>query len=179
VTPDTDIDIEIRVATAADLPALEALYRASFPEEDLVPLVRRLQQERDGVLSLVAVHRDEVVGNVIFTKCSVVPGGAAVALLAPLCAAPTFQKQGVGSRLVRAGLDRMADWQAVQVLVLGDPGYYGRFGFVPGCAIAPPYALPEEWASAWQSLDLKAEKAPRTGRLQVPPSWQDKALWSE
>ena len=82
MTPDTDIDIEIRVATAADLPALEALYRASFPEEDLVPLVRRLQQERDGVLSLVAVHRDEVVGNVIFTKCSVVPGGAAVA---PAC----------------------------------------------------------------------------------------------
>jgi putative acetyltransferase len=93
---------------------------------------------------------------------------------------PPFQKQGIGSRLVRSGLDRLAGWRAVQVLVLGDPGYYGRFGFVPGCAIAPPHTLPEEWAAAWQFLDLDAETgAAKQARLQVPPPWRDKALWSE
>jgi putative acetyltransferase len=173
------IDIEMRPAQTTDLPALEELYRAAFPEEDLVPLVRRLQQETKGVLSLVAVRGGEVVGNVIFTRCSVTPGNATVALLGPLCAAPAVQKQGVGSRLVRSGLDRLSDWRAVQVLVLGDPGYYGRFGFVPGCVIAPPHTLPEEWAPAWQFLDLDTGQAPRTGRLEVPPPWRDKALWSE
>ncbi|GAB4534625.1 MAG: N-acetyltransferase [Roseibium sp.] len=172
-------DIEVREARPADLPALEGLYRASFPEEDLVPLVRRLHQETDGVLSLVAVRGDEVIGNVIFTRCSVTPGNATVALLGPLCAAPAVQKQGVGSRLVKAGLEQVERWQAVKALVLGDPGYYGRFGFVPGCAIAPPHALPEEWAAAWQFLDLDADKAPRSGTLEVPPPWRDKALWSE
>ncbi len=170
---------DLRPSAETDVLSIETLYRAAFPDEDLVPLVRRLLQEQDGILSLVAVSGEDIAGHVIFTRCTVEPGGHAVALLGPLCAAPSAQKQGIGSRLVRAGLERMEAWQAVKVLVLGDPGYYGRFGFLPRCAIAPPCAIPEEWAAAWQYLDLDGSRAPETGQLLVPPPWQDPRLWSE
>ena len=49
------------------------------------------------------------------------------------------------------------------VYVLGDPAYYGRSGFIPEPAIAPPYALPEEWRDAWQSLSLGDAPQPPTG----------------
>lgn len=172
-------DTDLRPGTDADVVSIETLYRSAFPEEDLVPLVRRLLQEQDGVLSLVAATSEDIVGHVIFTRCSVEPEARTVALLGPLCSAPSLQRQGIGSRLVRAGLEHLEAWQAVQVLVLGDPGYYGRFGFLPRCPIAPPYELPQDWAAAWQFLDLDSGKAPRTGRLLVPPPWQDSMLWSE
>jgi len=158
---------------------LERLYEAAFPDEDLLPVVRRLLEEPDGVLSLVAVSGGRIVGHVIYTKCTVEPSGHTVALLGPLCAAPDLQKQSIGSRLVRTGLERLANWQASEALVLGDPNYYSRFGFLPGCRIDPPYALPEEWADAWQSLNLLANAAPDAGLLKVPAPWQDRALWSD
>ncbi|MBN9669967.1 GNAT family N-acetyltransferase [Roseibium aggregatum] len=172
------VDMDLRPSVAEDLPSLEKLYAAAFPEEDLVPLLRHLLEETDGVLSLVAVSKNEPVGHVIFTKCAVEPGRTTVALLGPLCAAPAFQKQGVGSRLVRAGLEAVRAWEAAQVLVLGDPKYYGRFGFLPGSRITPPYDLPKEWAAAWQYLELASGTAQESGTLRVPSPWQDRALWS-
>jgi len=169
---------DLRPSTAEDLSRLEALYAAAFPDEDLVPLVRHLLRERDGVLSLVAVAGGELVGHVVFTRCKVEPGEHVVALLGPLCATPALQKQGIGSRLVRAGLEEVDTWNAVQALVLGDPNYYGRFGFLPGCKIAPPYPLPREWAEAWQHLELGSGPAPQSGELTVPPPWRALALWS-
>lgn len=174
-----DEEIELRPSTAADLAAIEVLYRAAFPEEDLLPLIRRLLREREGVLSLVAVSASGITGHLAFTRCTVEPGGGTVALLGPLCVAPAVQKQGIGSRLVRSGLEQLGNWKAEQVLVLGDPAYYGRFGFLPGSGISPPYPLPDNWAEAWQFLDLGTSKARISGVLVVPPVWQDRALWTE
>lgn len=175
------LDVVFRFSDPDDLPALESLYRAAFAEEDLVPLLHLLHNHGDDVLSLVAVavSDGEVVGHVAFTRCLVEPGSAPVALLGPLCAAPSCQKQGIGSRLVREGLERISVWNTAAALVLGDPGYYGRFGFVSGCGIEPPYALPAEWAAAWQVLGLQRDAAALTGTLAVPGPWQDRALWSD
>ncbi|KZM47807.1 N-acetyltransferase [Labrenzia sp. OB1] len=170
-------ETDLRPSTEADIQSIETLYRSAFPEEDLVPLVRQLLRARDGVLSLVAVSGDDIVGHVIYTRCTVEPGGHTLALLGPLCSARSVRKQGIGSRLVRAGLEHLAAWQTVQVLVLGDPEYYGRFGFMPRCPIAPPYEIPEDWAAAWQFLNLDGSKVPGTGRLVVPPPWQERTLW--
>jgi len=168
----------LRPGRVEDLAGLESLYKAAFPEEDLMPVVQGLLREPDGVLSLVATSGEQIVGHVIFTRCSVAPGGQIAALLGPLCVTPDLQKQGIGSRLVRAGLERIGDWQAGLALVLGDPDYYGRFGFLPGCHVAPPFALPEEWTQAWQYLGLSKDPVPETGTLDVPVPWQVKALWS-
>jgi len=171
-------DINLRPSSALDHPAIELLYRAAFPDEDLAPLVRALLGEPDGVLSLVAVQDADLAGHAIFTRCSVEPGGHSVALLGPLCVSPSRHRQGIGSRLVHAGLACLEQWWVSQVLVLGDPTYYGRFGFVPGSPVTPPYALPADWASAWQFLTLRSADAPKAGSLSVPTPWQDRALWT-
>jgi putative acetyltransferase len=79
---------------------------------------------------------------------------------------------------VRAGLERMRGAGVARALVLGDPAYYGRFGFAPDRAIAPPYELPAAWQDAWQSLALDDDAPPLAGTLTVPPPWRHPALWS-
>ena len=170
--------IEIRESGPADVAAIEALYARAFPEEDLLPLVRALAVEPRGVLSLVALAGGSLAGHVAFTECGISGSGAKAALLGPLAVAPDRQRSGIGTALVRAGLERLAAAGVVRVLVLGDPGYYGRFGFATEEKIAPPYPLPPAWRGAWQSLGLGGQDLRAVGRLEVPEPWCRRELWA-
>lgn len=66
--------------------------------------------------------------------------------LAPMAVAPSQQRRGIGSALVRAGLERCRALGAGAVVVLGHPAFYPRFGFVPSTHfnIACEYDMPEE-----------------------------------
>jgi putative acetyltransferase len=167
----------IRTTTEGDAPALAELYRAAFPAEDLLPLVRRLMTEVPGLLSLAAVEDGEFAGHVLFTPCDVDDAGARVALLGPLAVLPTRQGRGIGTALVRDGFRRLGEVGVARVLVLGDPDYYARFGFAPERLVLPPYALPEAWVDAWQSRDLANGAARIAGRLLPPPAWLTPGLW--
>lgn len=170
-------NLEIRTATPADTVAVEALYKDTFPEEDLLALVGRLLAAGDEVLSLVAEQEGVITGHIGFTFCTVDGCPGRVALLAPLAVMPALHGRGIGSSLVRDGFRRLEDAGVGTVLVLGDPGYYARFGFAPEQKITPPYTLPPEWSGAWQSVALgEAESGPE-GELSVPALWRDEALW--
>ena len=99
-------------------------------------------------------------------------------MLAPLAVDPSWQRQGIGSAVVRTGLRRLEEAGVTAVCVLGDPGYYGRLGFVPETSIEPPYALPPEWDGAWQSQQLVETMTPCEGKLSVPTQWLQPALWA-
>ncbi|WP_297582145.1 GNAT family N-acetyltransferase [Roseibium sp.] len=170
-------ELKLREYRSSDLSALGSLYRDAFPDEDLLPLVHALLTGDQPVQSSVATLEAEVVGHVIFTACTLEPVAAKVALLGPLCVAPDHQKQGIGSSLVHEGLERLTQQGTGTVLVLGDPAYYGRFGFKPDTGIAPPYPMPEEWREAWQSMQLHDEPEQLRGDLVVPGPWKDAALW--
>ena len=170
-------DIEIRNSRADDLPAIERLYPAAFPDEDLLPLVRQLLMEEPGILSLVAEAGDAMVGHILFTLCAITGSDARAALLAPLCVAPQWQRKGIGSALIRDGLSRLKRDGVAHVYVLGDPAYYGRSGFKPETGVAPPYPLPEEYHEAWQSLGLGSAPPPVHGKLKLPEIWMQPALW--
>ena len=171
--------VVIREGSPDDLPALEALYPAAFPDEDLPPLVRDLFGASDGVSSLVAVTPGgEIVGHVAFTRCGVDGRSERLELLAPLAVAAARRRRGLGGALVREGLRRLADLGTARVLVLGDPAYYGRFGFEPEAAVLPPHPLPQEWRDAWRSLRLRDVDPPLAGRLELPPFWLHPALWA-
>ena len=167
----------IRVSNPADIPAIRHLYPRAFPDEDLVALVERLLTEREVVLSLVAEQGRHLVGHVAFTLCAVEGSAGRVALLGPLAVAPEAQRRGIGRALIAAGLARLGESDVAQVNLLGDPGYYGRFGFRPDVRVLPPYTLPEEWQAAWQSLVLTSRAKAIAGTLQVPDPWRDPALW--
>lgn len=167
-------DVEIRETGPQDMAALESLYPAAFPQEDLLPLVREMVVPGLPVLSLVALARGDVAGHVAFTICGVDGVPRRAALLGPLAVLPALQQAGIGSALVREGLARLP---GMQVNVLGDPAYYSRFGFEEDGDLAPPYPLPEDWRPAWRRL-VPAGAAPLCGVLEPPAFWEKPALWS-
>lgn len=169
--------IEIRESGPDDEPAIEVLYPAAFPEEDLLPVVRALLRETSGVLSLLALEGPSVAGHAVFTTCGLAGQVENIALLGPLAVQPALQRRGIGGALVRAGLERIEAAGVRKVLVLGDPAYYGRFGFAPETGITPPYRIPEDWRPAWQSLDLGTAAISLSGTLVIPAPWRVPAYW--
>ncbi len=169
--------MQIRESNSEDIAGILAMYPQAFPDEDLVPVVSELLADVAIRTSLVATIDDRIVGNVIFTTCGVEGSDVAVAMLAPLAVAPDRQRQGIGSALVRDGLQRVRKAGFGLVCVLGDPAYYGRLGFTTETTIDTPYPLPAEWATAWQSQALRDVET-CAGTLKVPPPWQHPEYWS-
>ena len=169
--------IEIRDSTSSDMAVIEQLYPAAFPEEDLLPVVTGLLSDTVDVLSLVAMDGDALAGHVIFTRCSVAGHNSRAALLAPLAVTPARQRQGIGDSLARTGLKHLKSDGVDNVFVLGDPAYYGRFGFEPERLVAPPYSMPEEWRDAWQGLSLSDTPSQHDGSLCLPEIWLKPELW--
>ena len=117
----------------ADIAAIHQLVAAAFQRSDEANLVDRLRMNGECVISLVALDGAEIIGHALFSKMA----APFLALgLAPVSVKPIRQRAGIGSQLIRVGLDRarQAGWQAV--FVLGDPKYYRRFGFDPDLASA-------------------------------------------
>ena len=170
--------IEIRKSLQSDLASLEELYPAAFPDEDLLPLLRELLQERTNVLSLVGIAGSTLVGHIAFTTCSIAGHTDKVALLGPLAVTPAWQRQGIGRAIVHEGSKWMEKANVTRVYVLGDPAYYGRLGFAPETGVTPPYPLPAEWNGAWQSLQLSSAKQTLLGELSVPQPWRQPDLWA-
>jgi len=149
-----------------------------LPDEDLLPLVSQLLEAVSGVLSLVGIAESSVVGHAVFTPCTVSECDQQLALLGPLAVAPAWQGQGIGSALVRTGLQRLESAGVARVYVLGGPAYYQRLGFAPEADVQPPYALPAQWRAAWQSKPLRRVGSPCRGALSVPRPWRQRALWA-
>jgi len=170
--------MQIRSSTDKDRKSILALYPEVFPQEDLLPLVGDLLSSGPDVLSLVAILDSEMAGHVIWTRCGLNGQDTRLALLGPLAVAPKFQRQGMGTALVRTGLNRMQQESIRRVLVLGDPAYYSRFGFRSEPDIQAPYPLPAAWSEAWQSLNLDQVPIKASGKLRVPPPWMNADLWS-
>lgn len=173
-------ELAIQRTERADQDATLDLYGRAFPEEELRPLVQDLLQlPEDDVFSLTAVKGGKIIGHIAFTICGLAEDeDARTALLGPLAIDPDYQRQGIGRALQQAGFDRLVELDIRTVCVLGDPAYYGRLGFKAELGIKPPYPIPEEWASAWQSLNLTGgERCSLPGTLTVPEPWQNPALW--
>ena len=126
----------IRSATRRDRPAILALVQAAFSNanrhaSDEVAIVNATWARGAGIdgLELVAVDAREIVGHALGAIGDL--EGRPVPAVAPVCVTPARQRQGIGSALL-VELLRRAEYQKWPlVLLLGDPGYYQRFGFEP------------------------------------------------
>ncbi|WP_040337774.1 GNAT family N-acetyltransferase [Candidatus Blastococcus massiliensis] len=133
----------VRRERPADSGAVRALHQAAFARDpatgrkrapaDVVeaPLVDELREDPGFLphLSLVAVSDDAIVGHVIATRGWIEPHGSPALGLGPLGVLPAVQRQGVGTVLVHALLAVAEACDEPLVALLGDPAYYGRFGF--------------------------------------------------
>ncbi len=115
-----------------------------------------LRERAQPVVSLVAEQDDKIVGHIMFSPV-ILTGHAQLKMmgLAPMAVAPQRQGKGVGSGLVRAGLEECARLGFGAVVVLGHEKYYPRFGFVPTTRwnIRCEYDAPPE---AFMAIELKA-----------------------
>ncbi|MCX6092481.1 MAG: N-acetyltransferase [Candidatus Bipolaricaulota bacterium] len=127
----------IRVERPEDVVGIHRVNELAFGRPEEAEVVDRLRQAGIPFLSLVAEDGGAIVGHVLFTPAIVDDGerhaGQRIAGmgLAPLAVAPDRQRQGVGSLLVRRGLELLRADGHPFVIVLGHPEYYPRFGFEP------------------------------------------------
>ncbi|WP_119256362.1 GNAT family N-acetyltransferase [Shinella zoogloeoides] len=126
----------LRPERDGDIDAIRALTERAFRTarhadgtEHLI--IDRLRAAGALTLSLVAEEGGAVVGHVAFSPISVSDGSAGWYGLGPISVDPSRQGEGIGSGLVRDGLARLEALGAAGCVLLGDPAYYGRFGFEP------------------------------------------------
>jgi PPOX class probable FMN-dependent enzyme len=122
-------------------------------------------------VELVAVENDDIVGHILFSVLATTIDRQTVPALAlaPMAVRPDRQRRGIGSALVRAGLDlaRDRDWRAI--IVLGHKGYYPRFGF--SAALARPLEAPFS-GDAFMALELAPDALRgEKGRVTYPPAF--------
>ena len=123
--------ITIRAEHPRDFPQVRHVNELAFGQPLEANLVEKLREHCAEALSLVADEGDRVVAHILFTPV-VVEHGARRTVgmgLAPLAVVPERQRQGIGSQLVRRGLEILRDHGCPFVIVVGHPQYYPRFGF--------------------------------------------------
>jgi putative acetyltransferase len=123
----------VRRETAGDGLSVRRVNELAFGRPGEADLVDRLRGCCPEALSLVAEAGGEVAGHVLFTPVSTGYGRDLVQGmgLAPVAVLPRVQRQGIGSALIRAGIERLKRNGCPYIVVLGHPDYYPRFGFVP------------------------------------------------
>ena len=135
--------ITIREEQPQDIKIIRDLNKRAFGQTQEADLVDKLRRNCDDQLSLVALIQNQVVGHILFTPVmvesedNIVKGMA----LAPMAVLPEYQRQGIGSELVRAGIEKLKKRQCPFIIVLGHAEYYPRFGFEP----ASRYGIRSEW----------------------------------
>ena len=136
--------IRVRPERAADAAAVRLVHERAFGRAEEALLVGTIHAAGEVILSLVAEHSDIVAGHILFSPVRIERAGASqdAVGLGPLGVLPEFQRLGVGSLLVRQGLEALRQAGHAAVVVLGHPAYYPRFGFVPASRFGLRWEFP-------------------------------------
>jgi len=124
----------IRPETSDDIPAIRALTEAAFvgvehSSQTEGAIVDALRKAGALSLSLTAEQGGLIIGHVGFSPVLIDGEDIGWLGLGPVSVLPSFQRGGIGSALINKGLQVLTDRGAEGCVVLGDPAYYGRFGF--------------------------------------------------
>jgi putative acetyltransferase len=163
--------LQVRAESRRDRPRVRAVHLAAFGDHgevvaNLVDDLRESVAQGEGV-SLVADERNEVVGHVMFTPSllDATRRLVSVQVLSPVGVLPPWQRQGVGTAMIRRGLELLLDRDVPVVFVEGPPEYYSRLGFEPGAEQGfrkPSLRIPD---AAFQALRLPSYEPWMTGTM--------------
>jgi putative acetyltransferase len=106
-------------------------------------LVGALRQAGALTLSLVAVMDSEIVGHIAVSPVTVSGSSGGWFGIGPISVLPKCQRQGIGSRLMQQALEKLRTRGARGCVLVGDPGFYARFGFKADPSLVVPGVPPE------------------------------------
>ena len=138
----------VRPERVGDEAAIHAVTEAAFRTQPMSDgsepaIVDQLRHAGDLVLSLVAEEAGAIVGHIAFSPVTIADSTPDWFGLGPVSVAPERHGEGIGSRLIREGLTALQLQGAAGVVLLGNPAFYGRFGFAHDPALAFPGPPPE------------------------------------
>jgi putative acetyltransferase len=164
--------MRIRRERAADVAAVRRVNEAAFDTSAEADLVDRLRAEAQPVISVVADEDGLLIGHILFSPVTLSSDpDLQIMGLAPMAVLPDWQRRGIGSALIHAGLDECRLKGAVAVVVVGHSGYYPRFGFKPASTfgIRCEFDVPDE---AFMALELmRGTLDGKRGTIAYPPAF--------
>ena len=178
------MSVRIRVATSLDRDDIRDIHLSAFPEceSQLVAelAANLLNEDTDPeTITLVAEAGGQVVGHIAFSPVTADSRNRWLGyILGPLGVKPEYHKAGIGSKLVKGGIERLSEKGVNVVFVYGDPEFYRRFGFSVEAAtrFLPPYEL--KYPFGWQAMTLhESGTNERAVQLSCAASLRNPALW--
>lgn len=167
--------ITVRAETPADQDAVRRVNQIAFGTDNEAKLIDALRENADPYLSFVAIENDQIVGHIFFSPVSIESESTMFTAmgLGPMAVLPDYQRQGIGSTLVEAGLNECRRIGHYIVVVVGHADYYPRFGFTParGKGLQCEYDVPDD-------VFMVAELSPealngRQGRVRYHPEFKN------
>jgi putative acetyltransferase len=169
--------ITIQAEKEEDFAATHEINVLAFGQENEARLVKKIREAPDFIteLSLVAIKKGKVVGHILFSRITIQSkiGSFPALALAPMAIHPEFQNQGIGSKLVRQGLEHCRNQGYKIVIVIGHPQYYPHFGFSAARAkgLEVSFSVPDE---VFMVLELFPDALNGTkGMVTYPPEFLD------
>lgn len=164
-----------------------ALFRAAFSASEGVEegnLIGKLAAEllsttpQDDLRVFTAAVDGALAGAIVFTRLTFESDDRVVFLLAPVAVAPDHQGRGVGTALLRHGLEEMAKEGTDVAVTYGDPAFYGRVGFRPAPEDVLPAPQPLSQPEGWQARSLTGRPlTPFAGPSRCVAAFGDPAYW--
>jgi len=139
--------MRLRSEELADVSAIRTVNLAAFETSAEADLVDALRGQATPLISLVAEDGAAIVGHILFSPVTLNRHpDVQIMGLGPMAVVPPRQRQGIGSALVREGLDTCKRVGAGAVVVVGHATYYPRFGFAPASrfGLSCQYAVPDD-----------------------------------
>ena len=166
------LDLRIRSETPPDLNDIRSVNEEAFRRAAEADLVDALRDGGHVLASLVAETHPGVVGHILFSRLPIKQGDRELeaAALAPVAVRAAWQRQGVGSALVRAGIAQCREAAVPAIVVLGHPDYYPRFGF--SATLAKPLQAPFS-GPAFMALELVPGVLVHGGSVRYPSAFFD------
>jgi putative acetyltransferase len=158
--------MQIRAEKESDQDSVHQVHLSAFESPSEANLVDTMREQAHPVVSLLAEDNGQVVGHIMFSPVFL-SGDPDLKIMgiAPMAVVPFHQRKGIGSALVRAGLEQCKQLGVVAVVVLGHPEYYPRFGFSPSSQfdINSEYEVPKE---VFMAMELQTDALRgKTGRV--------------
>jgi putative acetyltransferase len=162
----------IRPEMDSDIALIYEINLLAFRQRAEADLVNKLRKNRKLIVSLVAERDERIVGHIAFSQVSAENAPEVfIAGLAPMAVLPELQGRGIGSMLVREGIEACRKMNVEGIVVLGHPDFYPRFGFQPASRFGfrCVYDAPDE---AFMALELKDDTLSRyAGLIRYAPEF--------